>query len=87
MIASLLLFLVLAIGVSVWYCKERSTLAFFIAACAWVVFGIVVIACVPVLVLLAVLVGAIYVYSEHLPIIGGVKILVDKMVFGKVEGE
>ena len=80
MVAGLFVTLVLVIGASVWYYKERSTLAFVVAFCMYAALGLIVVKHLAVVVFLAVVAAVVYGYTKKPEIIDEVKKVVDEKI-------
>ena len=84
---ALFLSLVLTMGISVFYYFDRSRLTFFLTACMYALFGIMVVINFPIVVLIVILSGGIYLFVEKPGVIVLVKTLVDDIIFGRTKGE
>ena len=80
MIAGLFVTLVLAIGASVWYYKERSTLVFAIALCLYAALGLIVVKHLAVLVFIAIVAAVVYAYTKKPEVIDVAKKVVDEKI-------
>ena len=87
MVAGLFVTLVLVIGASVWYYKERSTLAFVVAFCMYAALGLVVVKHLAVVVFLAVVAAVVYGYTKKPEMIDVAKKVVDEKIETFVDTE
>ena len=80
MVAALFCTLVLVVGASVWYYKERSNLAFIVAFCMYAALGLVVVKHLAVLVFLGIVAVVVYGYTQKPEVIDVAKKVVDDKI-------
>ena len=80
MVTGIYFALVLVVGASVWYYKDRSTLAFVVAFCAYAALGLVVVKYLTVVIFLALVAAVVYGYIKKPEVIAVVKKFVDDKI-------